>query len=153
MFNKKFGISSAFSLLEITVALALFSIAVTILTQGFLNSMYGLQLLKKENPKDMHIAFLRKQVLSSKSLSDLKKGGVIMTIDKKPVKWQAKAKQKNEIVKDFYKIKIMYEFKNEDDKSIIHRETVFDFNGKWSKKDAKEYKNPIKILKKFNFKV
>lgn len=64
-----------FTLVEVTVALALFGIAVVVLTQSFLGGMFSLESFKFDNPEDKDLHFIYSTVISLEKRADVENGG------------------------------------------------------------------------------
>lgn len=78
-----------FTLIELTVALALFAIATVIISQSFLGGMLSLEAFKYNNPEEDALRNVYNQILTLENRSDLQNGGTIKTPNLGTAKWTA----------------------------------------------------------------
>jgi prepilin-type N-terminal cleavage/methylation domain-containing protein len=78
-----------FTLIEITVALAIFALSVVVLSQGFLNTLMVRALTTKPLDGQNEIYTLKQIVFSQPSPVSLKNGGVFMSVTGETVRWNA----------------------------------------------------------------
>lgn len=127
-----------FTLIEVTVALAIFALASVALTQSFLSGMFSLENFKFDDAQEDSLMFVYSQVLNTKERSDVEKGGSIKTIESGDVKWSAKV-QKTSVL-DLYKVDINVVFDDEKfaKKPQSYREEFYRYKPEWSERGERE---------------
>ena len=98
----------AFSLIEVMVAVALFAIAVTVLSQSFLNGLVPLAQFKKQRSVEQDVRFVRRQVFSIKDRKELEEGGEIETATSGLAQWEVEIEQAGVI--DLHKVTLTIRF-------------------------------------------
>ncbi len=79
----------AFTLIEVTLALAIFALAVVGLTQAFVNILMSLDSIDNEASLQADLQFLRSHIILEPDLEKLKEGGEINTLGSGSAHWQA----------------------------------------------------------------
>lgn len=141
-----------FTLIEVTIALAIFALASVALTQSFLSGMFSLENFKFDDAQENSLMFVFSQVLSIKERPTLEKGGSIQTIESGNVKWNAKITKTS--ILDLYKlnINVMFDDKESTKKHQTFHEEFYVYKPEWaesgerqeilrSKKEKREDKN------------
>lgn len=121
-----------FTLVEVTVALAIFGIAVVVLTQSFLGGMFSLESFKFDNSREEALRFIYNRVIRLEKRGEVEKGGVIETIDVGEVKWEARVEPME--VEKLYRIGVRVFFQNEKNaaKSKEYLEEFYVYRPGWS---------------------
>lgn len=120
-----------FTLIEVTVALAIFAIASVALTQSFLGGMFSLETFKFDDRKEDSLMFVYAKVMAHKERKDLEKGGTIDTIESGTAKWSAKV-QKTSVL-ELYKVDVTVVFDDEKfANKASHKEEFYVYRPKWA---------------------
>jgi len=123
--------SQGFSLIEVTIALAIFTTAVLVLTQGMLNGLTCTQSLVPEKLDFESIAFVRKQVLATKKIKSLEDGGAVETPFHGKSKWEAEVTEADLL--DLFKVTIRMEFEEPlSNNKTTFSETLYALRPSWS---------------------
>lgn len=122
---------SAFSLLEVVVAVAIAGIAFAALTQTFFNILLTLDDLESESDIQKDIRFVRRQVIQIQERETLEEGGEIETLDLGSAIWTAELEETT--VVDLFRLELAVDFENpEGDDSINYNEVLFLLRPTWS---------------------
>jgi general secretion pathway protein I len=78
---------SAFTLLEILIALAIFAFAAVVIASAYLNVLLSYDIAARSNALDADLAYARSIVLAEPDVEKLEKGGEFDTADNRHVKW------------------------------------------------------------------
>ncbi|WOO40038.1 type II secretion system protein [Rubellicoccus peritrichatus] len=81
--------TAGFSLIEVLVALAIFALAVAMLSESVKNAMHGLEVVKSDSHKDQLYRFALRQVLLIEERDEVEDGGQVETPEDGPVDWDA----------------------------------------------------------------
>lgn len=121
-----------FTLIEVTVALAIFALAAVALTQSFLGGLFSLENFKFDDSKEDSLMFVYSKVIALKERSELEKGGSIQTIENGLAKWNATI-EKTEVL-ELYKVNITVTFEEEKILKLIrpHEEEFYLYRPKWA---------------------
>jgi general secretion pathway protein I len=103
----------AFTLLEVLLALALFSISVVVLSASFVNVLNSIEAVKVDQTLEQEMAFVRSVVLTAPDLDFLEEGGEISTVGLGFARWEAIAEPTE--VADLFKVEIKITFEGRDD--------------------------------------
>lgn len=76
-----------FTLLEVLLALALFSLAVVVLVASYLNIVEGLAAVRTDREFEQEVRWVREQVLLQADLEELGKGGATATPTQAKLSW------------------------------------------------------------------
>ena len=126
----------AFSLIEVMLAVALFAVAVTVLSQSFLNGLVPLALFKKQRSVEQDVRFVRRQVLSIKDRKELEEGGEIETATSGLAQWEAEIEQAGVI--DLHKVTLTIRFaETEGHKAQTVSHTHYLLRPLWSEPDER----------------
>lgn len=106
------GARAAFTLLEVLIALLIFTIGVTVLGQAYLNSLRALT--QSADPIDVEddIAFVRERILRLATRDELETGGQVETWKSGQINWEATLEE-TEIV-DLFRVTIEYDIPEHD---------------------------------------
>lgn len=122
---------SAFSLLEVVVAVAIAGIAFFALTQTFFNILLTLDDLESESDIQKDIRFVRRQVIQIQERETLEEGGEVATLDLGTAEWTIELEETT--VVDLFRMDLMVEFENpEGDEPINYNELLFLLRPTWS---------------------
>ena len=80
---------SAFTLLEVLVALAIFALAAIVLGAAYVNVLNAYETVGRGNQTDEDVRFARAQLLAEPDHDTAEKGGDFITVDGRQVKWHA----------------------------------------------------------------
>lgn len=80
---------AGFTLIEVLVALAIFTLGVAALAGAFSNAMLALTGLEDESDVENELRFVRRQVIQIKELEELEKGGMVKVPNLGDVDWTA----------------------------------------------------------------
>ncbi len=78
-----------FTLIEVLLALALFSIAGLVLAAAYVNVLNSLEMVKLDQALEDELALVRTQVLLQPELEEVEAGGDIPTVNYGPARWTA----------------------------------------------------------------
>ena len=81
--------TSAFTLLEVLVALALFAMAAVVLGTGYVNVLNGYQIARRATVSDPEVQFARAQLLAQADVELARRGGDFAAGDGRAVHWTA----------------------------------------------------------------
>lgn len=84
---------SAFSLIEVLVALAIFALAVGSLASSVRNAIHGLEVTKSDAHKNQLYRFTLRQVLMIEERDEVESGGQVETPEDGPVDWDAEIEE------------------------------------------------------------
>ncbi len=85
--NPESKLRSAFTLLEVLMALIIFAFAATILAAAYLNVLNSYEVVARLNAADADLAYARSIVLLEPDVSKLEKGGEFTGTDGRSVRW------------------------------------------------------------------
>lgn len=130
-------IKKGFTLVEVTVALAIFGIAVVVLTQSFLGGMFSLESFKFDSTEDEALMFVYDKVLVL-SKADIENGGSITTANNGVAKWTGSVKTTSTL--ELYKviINVSFEQKKPSIKPKTFTEEFYLYRPKWSEAAERE---------------
>ena len=80
---------SAFTLLEVLVALAIFALAAVVLGTAYVNVLNGYQIARRATVSDPEVQFARAQLLAQADVELARQGGDFESGDGRPVRWTA----------------------------------------------------------------
>lgn len=84
---------SAFTLLEVLVALALFALSAIVLSTAYLNVMIGYEMVRHNYAREEDIRFIRSLVLQEPVRENVEQGGELESVYLGNVMWQALVQQ------------------------------------------------------------
>lgn len=123
---------SGFTLIEVTVALAIFGLASVVLTQSFLGGMYSLEAFKYDDVEEETLWFVQNQVINLEKRDDIESGGQVETIKKGLAKWEGRLEGTG--VLDVHKLVLKVKFVDErfEEKGGEVEEEFYLYRPKWS---------------------
>ncbi|MEZ5277726.1 MAG: prepilin-type N-terminal cleavage/methylation domain-containing protein [Opitutaceae bacterium] len=80
---------SGFTLIEVLLALALFSVSVVVLASAYINVIVGLESVRVDRVLEQEMAFVRSAVLTAPDLETLEEGGELPTGELGLAYWEA----------------------------------------------------------------
>lgn len=121
-----------FTLIEVTVALAIFALAAVALTQSFLGGLFSLENFKFDDSKEDSLMFVYSKVISVKERGAVEKGGSIQTIESGIAKWSASIEKT--AVLELYKVIVTVVFEDEKFANLKrpHQEEFYVYRPKWA---------------------
>lgn len=96
--------ANGFSLVEVLVALLLFSIAVGVLVESVSNALRGLEAVSVQSNETQDLRFAMRQVVQVKDRDELESGGELKTVTEKTVSWKAEVEETN--IVDLFKVDV-----------------------------------------------
>lgn len=81
--------NSAFTLIEVLFALAIFALAAVVLAGGYINVLNGYEVAKRATVNDPDVQFARSQLLAQADVELARQGGDFSTPDGRTVRWKA----------------------------------------------------------------
>lgn len=99
---------TAFTLIEVTVSLAIFSLAVVVLTQAYVNTMISLDTIDNETALEADLKFVCSQIIRKPDRKLLENGGQMETLSSGIAKWSVEIAQG--LVSDLFYVTIYIEF-------------------------------------------
>ncbi|MSU47858.1 MAG: prepilin-type N-terminal cleavage/methylation domain-containing protein [Opitutus sp.] len=100
--HRKSQISSAFTLIEVLVALVIFAMVVVVLGSAYLNVLISYEVVKRGTLINEDFAFARQQVLAEPDRKKLEEGGEFDTAGGRRAKWSVEIESSP--VADVYKV-------------------------------------------------
>ncbi len=122
---------SAFSLIEVTLALAIFALAVVVITQAFVNTMVSLNTIGSESLLEADIKFARSQIIKETNRDLLEAGGQMETLSSGTVYWIATIEQAQ--VSDLFYVTLSLELQSPDDNTTnVFTQNLILLRPEWS---------------------
>jgi prepilin-type N-terminal cleavage/methylation domain-containing protein len=124
--------SAAFTLIEVTLALAIFGMGLVVLTQSFVNGLISLEKVDLQGDTSGDIRFVRGQIITLADLEELEDGGDIPTLSLGRATWEATAEPTP--VVDLFKVELRIRFDGNPPgiEPFEHRETLYLLRPTWS---------------------
>lgn len=117
-------------MLEVLLALAIFSGAVVVLTSSYLNIIGGLESVKGDHDFEQEVRWVREQALLQADLKELEKGGEIKTPANATLRWTAKVTPA--AVADLFAIELHAELAADKGKAREYNERLTVLRPAWS---------------------
>ncbi|MGB0744796.1 MAG: PulJ/GspJ family protein [Opitutales bacterium] len=128
--------ASAFSLIEVLIALAVFAMASTYLVSTFVNALTARERSVSNDILHADIQAVRMQLLLEPNLEDAEDGGDYPTLNHGEARWEARI-EPTEIV-DLFQVEFRIDFSEpEEDQSGVHEEKLFLLRPTWSQGDER----------------
>lgn len=121
---------SAFSLVEVLIAIAIAGIAFSVLTQTFVNILETLDSLEGQSDREKHIRFVRSQIIQESDRDTFEQGDSIETLDFGTAEWAAEI-EATEVV-DLFRVDLEIEFENPEADPFTYREILYLLRPTWS---------------------
>lgn len=128
---------SAFSLIEVVIATAIFAVATTILVSTFVNSLLARESAISNSLVDTDIRAVRMQILLEPDIEAAQVGNEYKTLNSGEVSWEAVIDPTN--VVDLFKVKFLVKFQNPPEGQIAqYTETLYLLRPSWSESDERD---------------
>tara|TARA_B100000965_G_scaffold347668_1_gene319868 strand:- start:683 stop:1123 length:441 start_codon:yes stop_codon:yes gene_type:complete len=122
---------TAFSLVEVLLALTLFAIAVTALSRSCFYALSSQEALKKNPSLDQDFRFVRQHMLGLEKQEDVEEGGTLETLNSGEATWSVSVETTD--ILDLFKAALTVEFPSADDnKGITREETLYLLRPQWT---------------------
>ncbi len=126
----------AFSLIEVLIALAVFSMAATYLMSTFVNALLARERSVRDDLLHNDIRAVRMQILLEPNREDAEDGGEYPTTNHGEATWEAVIEPTD--VVDLFKVELNIEFSDPpEDSEPRHRETLYLLRPTWSESDER----------------
>ena len=128
--------STAFSLIEVVVALAIFAMAAVILSSSFVNALLAREKGQSNDVRDADIRAVRMQLLLEPNLEDAEDGDIYQTLSNGEATWRATVEPTNVI--DLFQVQLSIEFlEPQEDQHPGYQETLYLLRPTWSESDER----------------
>ena len=125
---------SAFTLLEVTLATAIFAAAIVVLTSAFSNALTAMRSMREESDDEPLFRYVRSLVVTVPDLQNFKDGEELDLPGEATVKWTAEVEQTR--VADLFKARLTMVLKKENVAEPVTRvETLYLLRPTWSDAD------------------
>lgn len=125
---------SAFTLLEVTLATAIFAAALVVLTSAFTNAITAMQTMRTDSDDEPIFRYVRSLVITVPDLQNFKDGEQLDLPDEATVTWTAEVEQTS--IADLFKVNLTMDLQKKDDKEPTTRvETLYLLRPTWSDAD------------------
>jgi general secretion pathway protein I len=126
-----YSTSKAFSLIEVVVALALFSMAAVVLSSSFVNALLAREKGRSNDIRDADIRAVRMQLLLEPNLEDAEDGEQLETLSNGEASWSAMIEPTD--VVDLFQVQLFIEFlEPQEDQAPTYQETLYLLRPTWS---------------------
>ena len=120
-----------FTIVEVTIALAIFSIAVVMLTQSFVNTLLSLDSIESEASILSDVRFVRAQALIVADREEFEEGGEVITLSSGSAIWYATIESTT--VSDLFNVLLIIEMESPDNGEIeVYEQELFLLRPTWS---------------------
>ena len=120
-----------FTIVEVTIALAIFSIAVVMLTQSFVNTLLSLDSIESESIIQSDVRFVRAQALKVADREEFEEGGEIVTLSSGRARWYATIE--STAVSDLFNVLLTIEMESPDGGEMeVYEQELFLLRPTWS---------------------
>ena len=128
--------SSAFTLIEVVIAVALFAMAAVILTSTFVNALQARDRVTSNDERDTDIRSVRLQLLLEPNLDNAEEGDRIETLSNGEATWRAQI-EPTEVI-DLFAVRFEIEFQDPQEGQIAtYSEILYLLRPTWSKSDER----------------
>lgn len=122
---------AGFSLIEVLLALVIFTAAAVGLTEAFVNTLTTLDTLNVESDRQGVLRFIRSQILQEPDRDTMEKGGEIQTLDLGKARWDVEIEETE--VADLFRVELSIELNPPEAKqSENYTDTLFLLRPTWS---------------------
>ena len=126
----------AFSLIEIMVALTVFSISIVVISQSFTNGLLCRINSEKTDPFETDLPFFREQILDITDVTKIKEGGSVKGIVTGNVVWKGVVTKTN--IVNLFKLDITWTRNAMEKATKEYRQTLYVFQPSWGNKDEQK---------------
>ncbi len=124
-------LTKGFTLIEVLLALVVFSFAIIYLTNAFVNTLLSLKAITEENEELTDLRFVRSQIIQEPDLKEFEKGGEIKTVNSGMAHWKGEVEWTG--VLDLFKVDLTIELPQpEGRKPYTQAETLLLLRPSWS---------------------
>jgi len=121
-----------FSLLEVTLALAIFGLGIVVLTKSFVNTLMGLEKVDVQTDYSGEMRFVRSHIIGIEDLEELEQGGELQTLSLGTARWQVEV-EPTEVIDLFQtRISVQFEGRPEEVEPIQYEDTLYLLRPTWS---------------------
>lgn len=127
------GQRTAFTLLEVMLAVALFTFSVVVLAASYVNVLNALESVKADISLEQELSFVRSQILLEPDLEELEKGGEVPTATHGMADWLATVTPTT--IADLFRVDIEIALSGDRDRNTEDRtvnQTIFLLRSSWS---------------------
>lgn len=96
-----------FTMVEVTLAIALFGLTMVVITQAFVNTLVSLDSIESEADVQSDIRFVRALALEESDLDEFEQGGNVETLSSGTASWQATVEETR--VSDLFSVQLTIE--------------------------------------------
>ena len=133
----KRGKNSAFTLLEVTLACAIFAAALVVLTGSFANALTALHNMRRDAGDETIFRYVSSLVTTIPDLDNFKKGEELDLPDNEKFSWTAEVEQTG--VADLFKVELTITLRKPDaDEPIVRVEHLYLLRPTWSDSDDRD---------------
>ena len=130
------GSKTAFSLIEVVIAVALFASAAVVLSSAFVNALLAREHGVRDNIFANDVSAVRMQLLLESNLEDAEEGGTIKTLNSGEAEWQAVIEPMEVI--DLFRVELQVEFPEAPEGiPSAYYETLYLLRPTWSLSDER----------------
>lgn len=125
---------SAFTLLEVTLATAIFAGAIVVLTSAFTNAITAMQTMRQDSDDEPIFRYVRSLVITVPDLDNFKDGESLDLPEEATFNWTAEVEPTR--IADLFKVELTMNLKKKDTNEPITRvETLYLLRPTWSDTD------------------
>jgi len=146
---------SAFTLIEVVIAVAVFAMAAVVLSSTFVNALLAREAGQSNDRFHSDVQAVRLQLLLEPNLDDAEDGGRIETLSNGDANWSAQIEPTN--VVDLFRVRLFVEFSDPaEERFRDYSETLFLLRPTWSESDERsdllqEKKEALRNQRDFGF--
>lgn len=122
---------SGFTIMEVILALALFTVAVTVLAGAYVNILNAFEAVKLDQAYEQDLALVRKQVLAIGDVGELEKGGEVVTGSHGTANWTVEYESTE--LADLFQVTLFVElYPKDSDEAAEVEQTLYLTRPTWS---------------------
>lgn len=127
----------AFTLIEVLLALAIFAVAISMLSQSVVNTLTSRNVLRSHKNVDVDIRFVRRHVLSITDRDDVESGDTLTTLSSGTANWEAEIEETNLV--DVFKLILSITLTDPDTREEdIHIQELYLLRPTWSESSDRD---------------
>jgi len=128
--------SAAFTLMEVTLATAIFGVALVMLTSAFANALTAMNSMRREADDEPMFRFLRSKIITVPDLDNFEQGEELYLPDGDNAHWSAEVEPTT--IADLFRVRLTMAIDRLDDtKSLTRTETLYLLRPTWSESDER----------------